>query len=42
MGLALISYGTEEAADTLIEQMAREQVGSNVHNHYQLLMLPPL
>lgn len=25
MGLALISYGIEEAADTLIEQMAREQ-----------------
>ncbi|WIA09523.1 hypothetical protein OEZ85_008919 [Tetradesmus obliquus] len=25
MGLALISYGIEEAADTLVEQMAREQ-----------------
>ncbi len=25
MGLALISYGIEEAADPLIEQMAREQ-----------------
>jgi 26S proteasome regulatory subunit N2 len=25
MGLALICYGIEEGADTLVEQMAREQ-----------------